>query len=169
MNADNPRGRRARLDVRRAHILATSSQGKEEAAEEIRLLTIEAECNQKVGMAQRLGDMAEASRGLSSKRTRRSNQLKEEKKSVWRRRAKCIATAIAAPAEGQNGRTSRRLRTSYPQENPRTRKFHKEGPEVTTPRPRYTTPQPRSPCQRTYRPASSRPLRSLRPFSPPER
>lgn len=74
--------------------LMTSSQGKEEAKpEEIRLATIEAECNQKVGMAQRLGDIEASYQGpLIEKNQAKLNQLKEEKEKRVARAREIIAT-----------------------------------------------------------------------------
>lgn len=76
-----------------AHLMA-SSQGKEEAKpEEIRLATIEAECNQKVGMAQRLGDIEASYQGpLIDKNQAKLNQLKEEKEKRVARAREIIAT-----------------------------------------------------------------------------
>lgn len=74
--------------------LMTSSQGKEEAKpEEIRLATIEAECNQKVGMAQRLGDIEASYQGpLIEKNQAKLNQLKEEKEKRVAKAREIIAT-----------------------------------------------------------------------------
>lgn len=74
--------------------LMTSSQGNEEAKpEEIRLATIEAECNQKVGMAQRLGDIEASYQGpLIEKNQAKLNQLKEEKEKHVARAREIIAT-----------------------------------------------------------------------------
>lgn len=76
-----------------AHLMA-SSQGKEEAKpEEIRLATIEAECNQKVGMAQRLGDIEASYQGpLIEKNQAKLNQLKEEKEKRVAKAREIIAT-----------------------------------------------------------------------------
>lgn len=76
-----------------AHLMA-SSQGKEEAKpEEIRLATIEAECNQKVGMAQRLGDIEASYQGpLIEKNQAKLNQLKEEKEKHVAKAREIIAT-----------------------------------------------------------------------------
>ena len=76
-----------------AHLM-TSSQGKEEAKpEEIRLATIEAECNQKVGMAQRLGDIEASYQGpLIEKNQAKLNQLKEEKEKRVAKAREIIAT-----------------------------------------------------------------------------
>lgn len=76
-----------------AHLM-TSSQGNEEAKpEEIRLATIEAECNQKVGMAQRLGDIEASYQGpLIEKNQAKLNQLKEEKEKRVAKAREIIAT-----------------------------------------------------------------------------
>ena len=76
-----------------AHLM-TSSQGNEEAKpEEIRLATIEAECNQKVGMAQRLGDIEASYQGpLIEKNQAKLNQLKEEKEKHVAKAREIIAT-----------------------------------------------------------------------------
>lgn len=76
-----------------AHLM-TSSHGNEEAKpEEIRLATIEAECNQKVGMAQRLGDIEASYQGpLIEKNQAKLNQLKEEKEKHVARAREIIAT-----------------------------------------------------------------------------
>ena len=76
-----------------AHLM-TSSHGKEEAKpEEIRLATIEAECNQKVGMAQRLGDIEASYQGpLIEKNQAKLNQLKEDKEKRVAKAREIIAT-----------------------------------------------------------------------------
>lgn len=76
-----------------AHLM-TSSQGNEEAKpEEIRLATIEAECNQKVGMAQRLGDLEASYQGpLIEKNQAKLNQLKAEKEKRVAKAREIIAT-----------------------------------------------------------------------------
>lgn len=76
-----------------AHLM-TSSPGNEEAKpEEIRLATIEAECNQKVGMAQRLGDIEASYQGpLIEKNQAKLNQLKEEKEKHVAKAREIIAT-----------------------------------------------------------------------------
>lgn len=76
-----------------AHLMA-SSQGKEETKpEEIRLATIEAECNQKVGMAQRLGDLEASYQGpLIEKNQAKLNQLKAEKEKRVAKAREIIAT-----------------------------------------------------------------------------
>lgn len=76
-----------------AHLM-TSSHGNEEAKpEEIRLATIEAECNQKVGMAQRLGDIEASYQGpLIEKNQAKLNQLKEEKEKRVAKAREIIAT-----------------------------------------------------------------------------
>ena len=81
------------LSEESAHLM-TSSQGKEEAKpEEIRLATIEAECNQKVGMAQRLGDIEASYQGpLIEKNQAKLNQLKEEKEKRVAKAREIIAT-----------------------------------------------------------------------------
>ena len=61
--------------------------------EVIRLATIEAECNQKVGMAQRLGDIEASYQGpLIEKNQAKLNQLKEEKEKHVARAREIIAT-----------------------------------------------------------------------------
>jgi len=81
------------LSEESAHLM-TSSQGNEEAKpEEIRLATIEAECNQKVGMAQRLGDIEASYQGpLIEKNQAKLNQLKEEKEKRVAKAREIIAT-----------------------------------------------------------------------------
>jgi len=61
-----------------AHLMASSQDNEESKPEEIRLATIEAECNQKVGMAQRLGDLEASYQGpLIEKNQAKLNQLKD--------------------------------------------------------------------------------------------
>ena len=71
-----------------------SSKSEEEKTQEtIRLATIEAECNQKVGMAQRLGDIEASYQGpLIEKNQAKLNQLKEEKEKRVARAREIIAT-----------------------------------------------------------------------------
>ena len=72
-----------------------SSKSEEEKTQEtIRLATIEAECNQKVGMAQRLGDIEASYQGpLIEKNQAKLNQLKEEKEKHVARAREIIATS----------------------------------------------------------------------------
>ena len=61
--------------------------------EKIRLATIEAECNQKAGMAQRLGDIEASYQGpLIEKNQAKLNQLKEEKEKRVAKAREIIAT-----------------------------------------------------------------------------
>ncbi len=72
-----------------------SSKSEEEKTQEvIRLATVEAECNQKVGMAQRLGDIEASYQGpLIEKNQAKLNQLKEEKEKHVARAREIIATS----------------------------------------------------------------------------
>ena len=76
-----------------AHLMA-SSQGNEEAKpEEIRLATIEAECNQKVRLAQRLGDLEASYQGpLIEKNQALLNELKAERDAKIAKAREIIAT-----------------------------------------------------------------------------
>ena len=76
-----------------AHLMASSQDNEESKPEEIRLATIEAECNQKVGMAQRLGDLEASYQGpLIEKNQAKLNQLKEEKEKRVAKACEIIAT-----------------------------------------------------------------------------
>lgn len=76
-----------------AHLMTSSQDNEESKPEEIRLATIEAECNQKVGMAQRLGDLEASYQGpLIEKNQAKLNQLKEEKEKHVARAREIIAT-----------------------------------------------------------------------------
>ena len=76
-----------------AHLMASSHGNEEAKPEEIRLATIEAECNQKVGMAQRLGDIEASYQGpLIEKNQAKLNQLKEEKEKHVAKAREIIAT-----------------------------------------------------------------------------
>ena len=58
------------------------------------IATIEAECNQKVGMAQRLGDIEASYQGpLIEKNQAQLNQLKEEKEKHVAKAREIIATS----------------------------------------------------------------------------
>ncbi len=74
---------------------AASSKSEEEKTQEaVRLATVEAECNQKVGMAQRLGDIEASYQGpLIEKNQAKLNQLKEEKEKRVARAREIIATS----------------------------------------------------------------------------
>ena len=73
--------------------LRPPSQGNEEAKpEEIRLATIEAECNQKVGMASVWVILRGPIRGLIEKNQAKLNQLKEEKEKRVAKAREIIAT-----------------------------------------------------------------------------
>lgn len=80
------------LEVLNTHV---SSKSEEEKTQEvIRLATIEAECNQKVGMAQRLGDIEASYQGpLIEKNQAKLNQLKEEKEKRVAKAREIIATS----------------------------------------------------------------------------
>lgn len=75
--------------------IGLSSKSEEEKTQEsIRLATIEAECNQKVGMAQRLGDIEASYQGpLIEKNQAKLNQLKEEKEKRVAKAREIIATS----------------------------------------------------------------------------
>lgn len=75
--------------------IGVSSKSEEEKTQEsIRLATIEAECNQKVGMAQRLGDIEASYQGpLIEKNQAQLNQLKEEKEKHVAKAREIIATS----------------------------------------------------------------------------
>ena len=76
-----------------AHFMASSQGNEETKPEEIRLATIEAECNQKVGMAQRLGDLEASYQGpLIEKNQAKLNQLKAEKEKRVAKAREIIAT-----------------------------------------------------------------------------
>ena len=76
-----------------AHFMASSQGNEETKPEEIRLATIEAECNQKVGMAQRLGDLEASYQGpLIEKNQAKLNQLKAEKEKRVAKARESIAT-----------------------------------------------------------------------------
>ncbi len=76
-----------------AHFMAFSQGNEETKPEEIRLATIEAECNQKVGMAQRLGDLEASYQGpLIEKNQAKLNQLKAEKEKRVAKAREIIAT-----------------------------------------------------------------------------
>lgn len=76
------------------NIHVSSKSEEEKTQESIRLATIEAECNQKVGMAQRLGDIEASYQGpLIEKNQAKLNQLKEEKEKHVARAREIIATS----------------------------------------------------------------------------
>ncbi|OFL20525.1 hypothetical protein HMPREF2779_06640 [Rothia sp. HMSC069C03] len=76
-----------------AHLMASSQDNEESKPEEIRLATIEAECNQKVGMAQRLGDIEASYQGpLIEKNQALLNDLKAYRDAKIAKAREIIAT-----------------------------------------------------------------------------
>ena len=76
------------------NIHVSSKSEEEKTQEAVRLATIEAECNQKVGMAQRLGDIEASYQGpLIEKNQAQLNQLKEEKEKHVAKAREIIATS----------------------------------------------------------------------------